>query len=113
MKQFQRLLADTLYALASFSRIAIDEILNQQRNVLSSLSKRRYLDREDIQPVKQITTKGPHADGGLQVTIGGGNDPNISVYSTSAADALKLMLLQNTQESALSLERKFSDFVQE
>jgi hypothetical protein len=68
--------------VASFSRIAIDEVFHQQWNVLSSLSKRRYLDREDIQPIKQITTKGPSADGGLQVTIGGSDHPNVSALES-------------------------------
>src|SRR5258708_2702739 len=113
LKQFQRLLVDTFYVLASFSRVAIDEVFHQQGNVLSSLSKRGHLDREYIQPIKQITTKGPSADGGLQVTIGGCNHPYVSANSTSAADTLKLVLLQNTQECNLSLNWKLSDFVEE
>src|SRR5258708_24794098 len=113
LKQFERLLVDTLYVLARFSRVAIDKVLRQQRNVLSSLSKRGYLDREDMQPIKQITTKGPSADGRLQVTIGGCNHPNVSADSTSAADTLKLVLLQNTKQSNLSLGWKLSDFVEE
>src|SRR5882757_8588668 len=113
MKQFERLLVDAFYVLASFSRIAIDEVFDQQRNVRSSFSKRGYLDREDIQPIKQITTERASADGGLQVTIGGCNHPNVSADSTSAADTLKLMLLQNTKQSNLSLNWKFSDFVEE
>src|SRR6266851_6466874 len=113
MKQFERLLVDPLYVLASFSRIAIDKVFDQQRDVRSSFSKRRYLDREDIQPIKQITAERASADGGLQVTIGGCNHPNVSADSTSAADTLKLMLLQNTKQSNLSLNWKFSDFVEE
>src|SRR5258708_23597853 len=113
MKQFQRLLVDTFYVLASFSCIAIDEVFDQQRDVRSSFSKRRYLDREDIQPIKQITTERASADGSLQVTIGGCNHPNVSADSTGAADSLKLMLLQTTQQCDLSLGCKFSDFVEE
>ena len=99
--------------LACVSRIAIDKVFDQQRDVRTSFSKSRYLDREDIQPIKQITTKGPSADGGLQVTIGGCNHPNVSADSASAADTLKLVFLQNAKQSNLSLGWKFSDFVQE
>src|SRR6266403_2507626 len=113
MKQFQRLLVDTFYVLASSSCIAINEVFDQQRDVRSSFSKRGYLDREDVQPIKQITAERASADGGLQVTIGGCNHPNVSADSTSAADTLELMLLQNTQECDLSLRWKFSDFVEE
>src|SRR5260370_264002 len=62
MKQFQRLLVDTFYVLASFSCIAINEVFDQQRDVRSSFSKRGYLDREDIQPIKQITAERASAD---------------------------------------------------
>jgi len=86
---FERLPVDSLYVLASFSRIAIDKVFHQQRNVRPSFSKRRYLDREDIQPVKTIATERPSADSGLQVTVRGGDYPNVSVDSTSAADTLK------------------------
>src|SRR6266853_1384168 len=101
MNLFQRLLVDTFYVLASFSCIAINEVFDQQRDVRSSFSKRGYLDREDVQPIKQITAERASADGGLQVTIGGCNHPNVSADSTSAAHTLKLMLLQNTQECDL------------
>src|SRR5882672_440500 len=113
LKQFERLLVYPLDVLASSSRIAIDKVFDQQRKILLSRSKSRYLDREDIQPIKQITTEGPSADGGLQVTIGGCNHPDVSADSTTAADTLKLVLLQNTKQSNLSLGWKFSDFVQE
>src|SRR5229473_3503130 len=113
LKQFERLLVDPLYVFASFSRIAIDKVFDQQRDVRSSFSKRRYLDREDVQPIKQITAERASADGGLQVTIGGCNYPNVSADSTTAADTLELMLLQNTQECDLSLRWKLSDFVEE
>src|SRR5271156_4695826 len=113
LKQFQRLLVDASYVLTSFSRKAIDKVFDQQRNVRASFSKRRHLNREDIQPIKQITTKGPSADGSLQVTIGGCNHPNVSMDSTSAADTIKLVFLQNTKQSNLSLGWKFSDFVEE
>src|SRR5690242_7845368 len=58
---------------------------------MSSFRTRRegYLNREDIQPIKQITTEGPSADSGLQVTVGGRDYPNVSADSTSAADTLK------------------------
>src|SRR5258708_10063508 len=113
MKQFQRLLVDTFYVLASFSCIAINEVFDQQRDVRSSFSKRRHLDREDIQPIKQITAERASANGGLQVTIGGCNHPNVSANSTGAANTLKLVFLQNSKQSNLSLGWKVSDFVEE
>src|ERR1700722_2158872 len=66
-----------------------------------------------MQTVKQIATERPIADSGLQVTVRGCENANVSPDWTTAADTLKLMLLQNTQECDLSFNWKFSDFVEE
>jgi hypothetical protein len=49
----KRFLVDTRYALPGFSRIAIDEVFHEERNVLSSLSKGRYVNRENMQAVNR------------------------------------------------------------
>src|ERR1700745_3915943 len=113
LKQLERLLVDTLYVLATSSRIAIDEVFHQQRNVLSSLSKRGHLNREDMQAVKQIVTERASADSGLQVAVRGCDHPNVSTYRACPADPFKLMLLQNAQEGDLCLGWQLSYFVQE
>ncbi len=64
--------------LASFSRIAVDKIANQQSYVLSSFSKRRNLDRKNMQTVKQVTTKGSAAHRSLQIAVRGCDHPNVA-----------------------------------
>jgi hypothetical protein len=71
------------------------------------------LNWEDIQAVKQITTEGPGADSDRQVTVSGCDYPNVSLDSPIAADTLKLVLLQDTKQSNLSLSGKLTDFVEE
>src|SRR5260370_11762299 len=104
---------DILEVLARFSRIAVDKVFHQQRDVLSSFLKRGYLNREDMQPINQITTEGPSADCRLQVTVCGCDHSHVSADSMTAADTFKLMLLQYTQEGNLGLGWKLSDFVEE
>src|SRR6185295_4035918 len=113
LEQFQRPLVETPDLLARFSRVAVDEVLHQQNDVLSPGSKWRYLNRENIQAVKQVTAERPGADSGLQVTVRGGDHANVGVDAASATNPLKLMLLQNAQESNLGLGLQLSDFVQE
>jgi hypothetical protein len=103
----KRLLVYVLYVLARLARVAIDEVFHQQKNLLSSLSRRRNLNWEDIQPIKQIVTERPSADSGLQVTVRCVDHPDVSVYWTRPANTFKLMLLQNTQEGNLGLGWKF------
>src|SRR5271154_1108630 len=91
----------------------MDKVFNQQRDVLFSFSKSGNLNGENIEAVKEITAERSGADGGLQGAVGGGDDANVSVDAASAADALEVVLLQNTQEGNLSLCGEISDFVQE
>src|ERR1700684_990276 len=112
MKQFQRLLVHASYLLARLSRIPIDEIFDQKRNVRSAFSKRRRLHREDIQPIEQIAAKGSSGNRGLQVSVGGRDHSDVGPNSTIAANALKLTLLQNTQKRDLSFRWQFTDFVE-
>src|SRR5215469_16355787 len=74
---------------------------------------RFVLEGEESGSGKQVTAEGSRADGFLQVTVGSCDHPNVNADWTSAADALKLVLLQNAQEDNLGLGGKFSDFVQE
>src|SRR5580658_3876178 len=113
LKRFEGLLADAANGLTRFTRVAMNKVFNQQRNVLFSFSKSRNLDGENVQAVIEIAAKRSGADGGLQGAVGGGDDANVNVDATSAADTLELVLLQNAQESYLSLGGKISDFVKE
>src|SRR5208282_322490 len=82
-------------------------------DVLFSFPERRNFNRKHMQTVKQIATERPSADSGLQVTVRGCDHPNVSTDSTSAADTLKFVLLQDTHEGNLSLGWKFSDLIKE
>src|SRR5258705_8717049 len=107
MKYLKCSLLNILEVLDRLSRIAIDKVFHQQRDVLSSFSKRGHLNRENLQPIKQITTEGPSADCRLQVTVCGCDHSHVSADSMTAADTLKLVLLQNTHEGNLRLGWKF------
>jgi hypothetical protein len=45
--------------------MALHEVLDQHRNVLFSLSERRHSNRENIQPVKEVTLEHTGSDGGF------------------------------------------------
>jgi hypothetical protein len=55
-----------------------------------------------MEAIKQITAEAPGVDGGLQVPVGGGDHPDVDADGTIAADTLKLVFLQNTQEGNLT-----------
>src|SRR6266481_5010791 len=92
-KKVQSLLVNSADALSCFSSETIDEVLDQQGNIFFSFPQRRNLNRENVEPVKQIAAECPLGDGSLQVTIGGGDHPRISSDRLIAAHTLKLPLL--------------------
>src|SRR5438034_664244 len=47
--------------------VPLHEVLDQHRNVFLSVSKRRHVDRENIQPVEEVRAKHPRCDGRLQI----------------------------------------------
>src|SRR5260370_17609828 len=99
--------------LARFSRVAIDKIFHQQRNIISSFSKRRNSNRKNLEPIKQITTEGPAGHGCVQVTIRGGDDANVDLDGLCASHPLEFPFLKDSQERNLSVGSQFADFVQE
>src|SRR5260370_35808634 len=77
LKQFQALFVYSADALSCFTRITIDEVLNQHGNVFLPFTQRRHSNRENVEPVKQVAAKCACGDGRHQVTVLASNDANI------------------------------------
>src|SRR6266699_4932855 len=99
--------------LAGFSRMAINKIFHQQSNILSSFSKRRNLNRKNLEPIKQITTKGSAGYRSIQITIRGGDDTNVDLDGLRSSDPLEFPFLKDPQQCNLRVRRQFAHFVQE
>src|SRR5260370_17411331 len=69
-KQVEAFFGYPLYVLSHFPRALIDEVSDQHRNVFSSFSQRRHINRENVDPVKQVTTKRSLTHVRLQITLG-------------------------------------------
>ena len=69
-------------------------------------------DRQNIQPVIEIFAKAFFLDHVEQVAVGRGDDADIDVDLTDAADAADLFFLQGTQDFCLQRNVKFADLVQ-
>src|SRR5580765_2714073 len=99
--------------LARFSCVAIDKVFRQQRDVLSSFSKRRNLNRKNLEPIKQVTTEGSAGYRSIQITIRGGDNTNVNLDGLRSSDPLEFPFLQDSQKRNLRVRRQFADFVQE
>jgi len=96
-KQVDAFFGYPAYALFHFPRAMIDEVFDQRRNVFSSFPQRRHINRENVEPVKQVTAKGSSRDGHLQVAVRGSNHSNICLDGSTSANTLEFVFLQDTQ----------------
>src|SRR5258708_37378018 len=111
LKHFQSLFVYPAYALSCFTRITIDEVLNQQANVFLPFTQRRHLNRENVEPVKEVAPERARGDGRFQIAVSSGNHPNIRSDGSSSTDTTELVFLQNAQKSDLGLGGKLSHFI--
>src|SRR5215813_3457060 len=65
-----------------------------------------------MQAVVEIAAACPLFDHLLQVAVPGGNHADINLLCPSAAQALKLVLLQYAQQLGLKIERNVANFIQ-
>src|SRR6267143_931933 len=101
LKQFQAPFVYPANVLSRFSRVTIDEVLNQHRNIFSSFPQRRHLDGENVKAVKKVAPEYACSDGSFQIAVSCSNYANIRSDRSRSTDAFEFMFLQNTQESDL------------
>src|SRR5260370_460483 len=111
LKQFQALFVYPADALSCFTRITIDEVLNQQANVFLPFTQRRHLNRENVEPVKEVAPERARGDGRFQIAVSSGNHPNIRSDGSSSTDTTELVFLQNAQKSDLGLGGGLAEFI--
>ena len=71
------------------------------------------MDGKDVQPVEQILPKTTFLDLLQQISVGGGNDPDVNFDGPDAPDPFKLMVLQDVEELDLHIPGEIADFIQE
>src|SRR5262249_7603362 len=93
LQLLQRVLADMTEVLTGGFGKTRHEVLHKQWDIFRSLAERRNGDREDIQPVEKILTKGPGRDGRRKFTIGCRNQTDIYRDRMITAHPLELAFL--------------------
>src|SRR6516164_2281554 len=113
LKHFQSSLVDILDLLSDLACVALRKVFHQHGDVLFATSQRWHIDGKHIKPVKQVASEGSCVDSCLQVAVGGGDNTHVNGDGLIPADALKLALLQYTQQGNLRFGGKISDLVEE
>jgi hypothetical protein len=88
-------------------------MFHQPWNVFAARPQRWQRDRKHIQTVVEIAAKFPPLHHFNQISVGRSYEPNVHLVSSSTAQALELLLLQDTQQFGLQGRRNIAYLVQE
>ena len=104
---------DRVDVLAQFGIADFDEMIQQRGDVFATLAESRQADRETVEAIEQVLSEfvlGHHRD---EVLIGSGDDADVGLDRRVAADALELLLLEQSQCLGLSCGAHVADLVEE
>src|ERR1700689_2304435 len=88
-------------------------MIDQQRNVIVTVTQRGWFNMENVETVEEIGTEFTFFDQLLEIFIGGGDATEINLDGLGAADANYFMLLQNAEKISLCFKADVADFVEE
>jgi hypothetical protein len=101
LEQVERLLADASNSLASLLRISFDEILHEQSNITTPITKRRDLNRNDIETVEQVCAEDPVPDSCGEVSVRRRQHSDIDDDRRVSPHTFELPLLKHSQQGDL------------
>ena len=87
--------------------------MNQERDILPSLAKWWYLNRKNIEPVKQILPELMVADHQREIPMCRRDKANVNMSGLVASQPLELLFLQRVQQLWLQVQTNVADFIQE
>src|SRR5580704_12211977 len=87
--------------------------MNKERDILPSLAKWWYLNRKNIEPVKEILPELIVADHQRQIPMRRRDKANVNMNGLAASQPLELLFLQRAQQLWLQLLTNVANFIQE
>src|SRR5215208_4826658 len=91
----------------------LQKVIDQNRNVLAALAKRRHIDRQHIDSVIKIVTKATVRHHRTQVAIRGGNHTHVNTDLVCTTNTPDLSLLKRTQELRLHADVELPNLIEE
>jgi hypothetical protein len=88
-------------------------VLGQPHHVALALAQRWQRQREHGEPVVEVLPEAPGRDGGAQVLVGGGDDPDVDGLVARATEPPHRALLDHLQQLGLHRLRQQPNLVQE
>ena len=93
--------------------VALEEVLGERRHVARPLAERRQRHAHDVEPVEEVQAEEPVPDGGAEVAVGRGDEPDVGLDGPRPADALEGLVLEHAEELRLEGGPDVADLVEE
>lgn len=113
LEELRRSLIDPTNGFAYLGTVSCDEILSQEKNILPALAKRRYVDRKDVQAIKEVRAEVPGANCSPEIAVGGCDNPNVDRYALRTSNPLEFVLLEHAQQSDLGFDWHIANLIEE
>ena len=93
---------------------AVEEKVDEQRNVVAAIAQRRHVDVDDVEPVEQVFAEQPLGDEIAQVLVRRRDHAHVhAAVGAVRADFLHVAGLEKPQQQPLHAQRHLADFVEE
>src|SRR5271170_5102496 len=93
--------------------MATDEIMHEQRDILSALAERRHAQWEYAEAVIKVLPECTLDDRTSKIAVGRGDHAHIHLDRFASSQSFELPLLKHAQEFQLHLWGHFADLVEE
>ncbi len=104
---------DLTHRLSPVPREALQEVLDEHRHVFLAFTERRHQQRDDVEPIEQVLSKGALGDQLAQVPVGRANHPHVDgTFGSLRADLLQLSGFEKAEHERLHAQCHFADLVQ-
>src|SRR5581483_10209166 len=97
----QRVLAERPRLLRIKLAVFAQEELEEDRDLLATLTQRRNVDGDDVEAIKQVLAKGAFLHGTLERLVSGCQDPDVDRDIALAAETREFAVLQDVQQFGL------------
>ena len=108
-----RRLVDAFNLLVQPLVVLLDEVQGEGGDVGCAVAQRGQADGDHREPVVEVLAEAAGLDLGVEVPVGGGNQPHVHPCGLDAADPLELTLLEGAEQLHLHLDGDFSNLIEE
>src|SRR5262249_55708071 len=99
--------------LSELDRVAREEMLRDERDVVAALAERRHAQREHLEPIIEVLAEATLRELILHVPVRRRDDAHVDALLLGRANGADLAFLQRAQELRLERERHLRHFVEE